>query len=317
MIRKCAWCEATHLPLSYCAKCHVVSYCGKECQRQHWKQAHKASCIKTNVHMTFKVVDSATGTIRKMLGDNTPENISMALFVKMTKEEKAQAIVLFAEATRSARKYKLSDISLRWAAVSTTARLAMMLMAVDEWDAAHRTLRAFFSLVSRVEALEPSEAQRDQWDFDNYISTMTKNMALVEQVFLQSEILVTRKRLWELEPGKHKSQQTYALAQRIMLWQEQYSKLDPAYIKMNVECRIEQVVMCVSVLVDLGCTDADVDNGVDTIKSFEIMDNQLALAFSILDNALQNYPRREEQISKLQYLVDVVQNMKAFVLLGD
>jgi len=252
-----------------------------------------------------------------MLGDNTPENISMALFVKMTKEEKAQAIVLFAEATRSARKYKLSDISLRWAAVSTTARLAMMLMAVDDWDAAHRTLRAFFSLVSRVEALEPSEAQRDQWDFDNYISTMTKNMALVEDVLLQSEILVIHKRVWELEPGKHKSQQTYALAQRIMLWQAQYSKLDPAYIKMNVECRIEQVVMCVSVLVDLGCTDADVDNGVDTIKSFEIMDNQLALAFSILDNALQNYPRREEQISKLQYLVDVVQNMKAFVLLGD
>ena len=317
MILKCVWCDATHLPLSYCAKCHLVPYCGKDCQKEHWKNGHKASCSKTDVHMTFRVVHSPSGTIRNMLGDNTPENISMARFLNMTKEEQVKALILFAEATRSARKYKLSDILLRWAAVSTTARLAMMHMAVDDWDTAHRSLRAFFRLASKLEALEPSEAQRDQWDFDNYISTMTANMALVEEVLLDGEIWATRKRVWKLEPGKHKSQQTYALLQRIMLSQAQYSKLGPDYVETNVEYRIQQVTMCVSFLVDLGCTDADVDNGVDIGKTFEIMDSQLALAFSILDSALENYPEREEQISELQHLVGVVQRMKAFVLLGD
>ena len=36
---------ATGVPLKTCARCKAVSYCGKECQAQHWKSGgHKATC---------------------------------------------------------------------------------------------------------------------------------------------------------------------------------------------------------------------------------------------------------------------------------
>jgi len=317
LARKCAWCEATHLPLSCCAKCHLVAYCGRDCQKTHWKHGHKASCSKTNIQMTFRVADPKEGSVRTVLGDSSPENISLHLFLKMTKTVQEQTIVKFAEATRSTRKYKTSDVSLRWAAASTTARLAMMYMVLDDWDAAEKRLRAFFRLVKRVEELEPSEAQRDEWEFDSYVTTMTQNRCVVEEILLEAEILVTRKRVWELEPGRNKSEQTYAFIQRIILSQAQYAKFGPDYIEKNVFCRIQQICMCVGFLVDLGCMDADVENGVELGSSFEIMDNQLALAFSILDNALENYTGRQEQISELELLVGVVQRMKEFVLRGE
>jgi hypothetical protein len=43
-------------------------------------------------------------------------------------------------------------------------------MVLDDWDAADKRLRAFFRLVKRVEELEPSEAQRDEWEFDSDVT---------------------------------------------------------------------------------------------------------------------------------------------------
>ena len=31
--------------LKSCDRCKRVSYCGKECQRAHWKAGHKAACV--------------------------------------------------------------------------------------------------------------------------------------------------------------------------------------------------------------------------------------------------------------------------------
>ena len=44
----CASCSAESGPggaaLKPCSRCKAVSYCGKECQRAHWKAGHKAAC---------------------------------------------------------------------------------------------------------------------------------------------------------------------------------------------------------------------------------------------------------------------------------
>ena len=44
----CASCGAESGPgaaaLKPCSRCKAVSYCGKECQRAHWKAGHKAAC---------------------------------------------------------------------------------------------------------------------------------------------------------------------------------------------------------------------------------------------------------------------------------
>jgi len=223
----------------------------------------------------------------------------MTLFLKMTKEEQTQALVEFAQKTRSIRKYKdeMIDASLRWAAVKATSRLVLMCMKIDKWDAADKRLHAFFRLVDKLEEVQPSQAQRDAWDLDSYVACMTKNRCVVQEILLEAEIFGTRKRVWVLKPGKDKSEQTYAFLQRIMLSQQQYEKLGPDYLALNVYYQIEVIEMCISYLVDLGCTDEDVNNGVELGKSFEILDKQLALGFTIwrarskpTHSAMSNFP---------------------------
>jgi len=100
---------------------------------------------------------------------------------------------------------------------------------------------------------------------------------------------------------------------RIMYSQQHYAKLGPDYIENNVHCQIEQIGLCISFLVDLGCTDEDVGNGVELYKTFGMLDSQLALGFSIFDSARQDYEQRAEQVSSLNYKKDVVQTMKDHV----
>lgn len=40
---KCANCSSFSSSLKKCAGCHLVSYCDRDCQKQHWK-SHKAEC---------------------------------------------------------------------------------------------------------------------------------------------------------------------------------------------------------------------------------------------------------------------------------
>ena len=36
--------ESEETKMKRCARCKLASYCGKECQIEHWKASHKYSC---------------------------------------------------------------------------------------------------------------------------------------------------------------------------------------------------------------------------------------------------------------------------------
>jgi len=42
---ECANCADERTDLRLCARCNLVAYCGKACQKQHWKRAHKSVCV--------------------------------------------------------------------------------------------------------------------------------------------------------------------------------------------------------------------------------------------------------------------------------
>jgi len=242
----------------------------------------------------------------------TPENISMARFMKISQPDQEKAVVKFAEATESIRHYKekMVDASLRWAAVSATSRLVLMYIYINDWDGAHNRLCAFVRLVERLNNVKPSPAQCEEWGFDIYVSTMAKNHCVVREMLLEAEVITTRKRVWILEPGNDKSEQTYALVERIMLSQEEFVKLGPIHIEMNVYCRIEMILLCISFLVDLDCTKDAIDNGVVLDKTFRMLDYQVALGFTILNSTNEHYPQRDDQLSMLQRMETIVKRMK-------
>jgi len=46
LTRACAFCgkEATVQELNVCGGCHKIRYCGKKCQKKHWRNGHKEQC---------------------------------------------------------------------------------------------------------------------------------------------------------------------------------------------------------------------------------------------------------------------------------
>ena len=44
--QQCALCKRRRKDLKRCTKCKWASYCGRECQLNHWKEGHKAECKK-------------------------------------------------------------------------------------------------------------------------------------------------------------------------------------------------------------------------------------------------------------------------------
>jgi MYND finger len=55
----------TKKPLLKCAKCHVASYCSRECQIKDWKGGHKRACTSYGRLVTFSTDDEdANATVR-------------------------------------------------------------------------------------------------------------------------------------------------------------------------------------------------------------------------------------------------------------
>ena len=52
--KQCAWCGISAVPLSTCARCGEVAYCGKECQKRAWR-THKLSCCVQSFVSSRKV----------------------------------------------------------------------------------------------------------------------------------------------------------------------------------------------------------------------------------------------------------------------
>ena len=54
-------CEQLGAQLKDCSRCHLVRYCGRECQAQHWKAkpGHKAQCIKPQDRVPSAAAEAA------------------------------------------------------------------------------------------------------------------------------------------------------------------------------------------------------------------------------------------------------------------
>jgi len=63
VVKSCATCgkDATRVLVKDCVRCKRVSYCGKECQKLHWKQ-HKRECVPAETPSETQTGEAAEQT---------------------------------------------------------------------------------------------------------------------------------------------------------------------------------------------------------------------------------------------------------------
>jgi hypothetical protein len=64
----CSYCESvedSEHKLQTCSRCLLVAYCSKECQRAHWKNGHKQTCIPVHDRKPQPNVDEAIQETKK------------------------------------------------------------------------------------------------------------------------------------------------------------------------------------------------------------------------------------------------------------
>jgi hypothetical protein len=71
-VQKCARCGVVAEKLKRCGQCLAVTYCGADCQKIHWKAAHKAECQAAPPKDCAEVAISRTGMEYEDLGIDIP-----------------------------------------------------------------------------------------------------------------------------------------------------------------------------------------------------------------------------------------------------
>eukprot|EP00899_Mesostigma_viride_P016069 jgi/Mesvir1/24463/Mv21827-RA.1 len=49
--KSCDYCHTALEKALCCAQCKLVSYCGRDCQKSHWKSGHKAACVPSTANL--------------------------------------------------------------------------------------------------------------------------------------------------------------------------------------------------------------------------------------------------------------------------
>ena len=90
----CDFCGASSAALLACARCNLVSYCGKGCQAKHWKEGgHKKRCKNKDVILetVFQAANKGDSVEMKRL----LTGYSTILTVKVKNIERNSFMVLF------------------------------------------------------------------------------------------------------------------------------------------------------------------------------------------------------------------------------
>jgi len=74
-LNDCANCGAIGAKLT-CAKCKTTYYCSKVCQKQHWKNGHKALCVTPEKRRPCMMATEANKIDRKPTGAAGTDSIS-------------------------------------------------------------------------------------------------------------------------------------------------------------------------------------------------------------------------------------------------
>ena len=108
--KSCAKCGKSTGSLHGCSQCHLVLYCGRECQRSDWPK-HKLSCKLHAAEVVFKSVADHQKSPKNTVDQDLIQSINH-VFDELTGSDKQNAITAMIEKTKNERRAKKSSKDL-------------------------------------------------------------------------------------------------------------------------------------------------------------------------------------------------------------
>jgi hypothetical protein len=96
--KKCWYCHQACLKNLKCGKCKNVRYCGKECQKQHWKQHHRSNCFASSElkqsQKDLTWIDGTTHDPSRPQGEWAPWKSVWKQYMRLVKSDKIHPLAL-------------------------------------------------------------------------------------------------------------------------------------------------------------------------------------------------------------------------------
>ena len=282
---RCALCQSRG-KLLMCSKCCLVSYCSKECQKQHWKEGHKTHC-KNNIS-SVKVVLMPQSSAEVNAADSNvlaesyeastvPENI----FNVSTPEQFARDTLHYTARTKSTRKGRgvTNNFKTCWDAAAGFAGCVCMHMRAKSHVQARKSLDDFFRLLTIFNTFETTEAERNVRQVPSIVASMEKNKTMLDLLLLKYQNDTLTARIACMENGVERTQQIYALLESIALEQTHATELGDEFYKENMQMTICDAVAGVILLMNVNMNGG---HGEDRTRSFTMCNQQLEYARNLL-----------------------------------
>jgi len=308
LVPKCANCKRIDCSMLTCARCSLVAYCSKECQKHHWKNGHKGSCKKKTGEVRLVSDEQTAGeaaalTSAFLQGNCMNADLPTDIFHRMSLEERATSAAAFSVTTKKMRKKRANSGAETAHQVWKRAVAYTGVVGIEICNhapfAAKKALLEFFRLHEVFQGMASTQEQRDIWNVHSYVKAMVYNSYQVDQQIMNAENEEWRARLEPMPPSVQRSEQVYLLVENIELEQATFGPLGQIFVDANVAFIVDSCVRAVHMLLQIGCPPA---YGLDSIRSSKLMEKQLSVAYDILASTPATYHGRSEHIAALDRL---------------
>ena len=306
--KKCACCQRVDCSMNVCGQCKLVAYCSKACQKQHWKQGHKANCREQIGEVRMIVEDQTPGELATISPQflrthyNNAGMVPSVVFSNMSLKATGKTAAAFSAANKKMRKKTANSgpdsAYVVWQRAMATSAVVGMEMIDHSPLLAKKALLDFFRLYETFKGLPCTQKQRNIWHVDSYVKAMVYNSFQVDQQLLNAQNEESRKRIANMPdpPSAEKREQVFALVENIELEEATFGPMGQIFLDTNIECAVEVCVQAANMLLNLRC------KGEDCVRSSRLMRTQLSLARKMLADTKTKYPARSQHVEQLNQL---------------
>jgi len=239
--KSCAKCGKSEDNLSACAKCHLVSYCSRECQRSDWPK-HKVSC---KLDTTATIVSTSGSQHHGVPVTDDEEEATRTviqqleyIFDVLTGVEKETAIRGLIEVTKEQRREHRRAKNF-FGVAENCLTLCSIYVKLKHFTEAESAINRCVRYVGKVDdMIQDDPVARSNPDLESLRLSMQWNRLVVDTLLLTAANESEMYDVEQMPMGSERCERTYAVVGKLLREQTNCLKIGNLHqcFKIDVHC---------------------------------------------------------------------------------